>query len=116
MVRTKRSPNRRVQVEQQLQALVAALAIPSLSRQFLLPSLTRLELTNDLKDGTLWFTAAPSESQSALVDAARQALPRWRRQLRHQLSLRYVPNFLVRYDVGQADSLRIDALLEADHV
>lgn len=116
MVRTRQSPNRRIQVEQQLQALLANVAIPWLSREFVLPALTRVELTNDLKDGTLWFTAAPTEDEHAVVAAAIQALPRWRRALRRQLALRYVPNFVVRYDAGQADSLRIDALLEADRV
>ncbi len=112
--RTTKNPSRRVQVEQELAERLAERIVPELSEAYPLVSLTRLELTRDLKDGTLFVTAAPAVDRIALVTAITAGLPRWRQPIRHTLSLRYFPNLVVRYDDGQADLLTIEQLLEHD--
>ena len=112
MKRTTKNPSRKLQVEQQLAQMLAAIAIPELAERFDLVSITRIELTKDLKLGTVWVTAAPSVPEDALVVAMTQRLSGWRRQLRERLSLRYFPNLTFRYDAGQAESLKIESLLE----
>lgn len=92
--------------------MLAALVIPELAATFPLVSVTRLELTRDMKDGTVWVTAAPSCDEAALLARLTERLPDWRRALRSQLSLKYFPNLRFRYDHGQAESLRIEALLD----
>lgn len=112
--RTTKNPTRRFQVEQEMAEQLAAVTIPSLSEDYPLVSITRLELTRDLKDGTLWVTAAPTVDPDSLVIAMTAGLPAWRQAVRRRLSLRYFPNLTVRYDEGQADLIRIEQLLEAD--
>lgn len=112
--RTTKNPSRRVQVEQELAERLAQLAIPELSDQFLLPSITRVELTRDLKDGVVWLTAAPEVDHAAIVAVVTDRLPAWRQAARQSLSLRYFPNLTVRYDEGQADLIKIEQLLERD--
>ncbi len=111
--RTTKNPSRRVQVEQQLAQFVAGLAVPDLSQEFPLVSITRVELTPDLKEGMVYVTAAANVPHDDLIKAMMKALPRWRSTLRPQLSLRYFPNLSFRYDEGQADILKIEALLDA---
>ena len=77
-------------------------------------SITRVELTPDLKDGVIWITASPSVDHAQLVSVVTRGLSRWRRSLRETLSLRYFPNLTFRYDEGQADLLHIERLLEGD--
>ena len=109
--RTTKNPSRRIQVELELAKRLAELAVPELSGSFPLLSLTRLELTRDLKEGTVWVTAAPEVIHDTLITTMNRAIPRWRRALRPLLSLRYFPNLTIRYDEGQADLLRVEQLL-----
>ncbi len=112
--RTTKNPSRRIQVELQIAELLAQIAIPALSAQFALVSITRVELTRDLKAGIVWMTASPEVEHFELVRSATRGLPGWRRELRPRLSLRYFPNLVIRYDEGQADLLTIASLLERD--
>lgn len=112
--RTTKNPSRRIQVEQELAERLALQMVPAFGGEFPLASITRVELTRDLKDGVIWVTAAPAVDHAKLVAAIQSALPSWRQAVRRELSLRYFPNLVVRYDEGQADLLRIEALLEND--
>gem|GEM_PF-6185104 len=112
MKRTTKNPSRRIQVEQQLAEQLARLAIPQLSGELPLLSIIRVTLTPDLKSGIVWVTAAESVAPAAVVARVTAQLPRWRALLRPQLSLRYFPNLIVRYDEGQSESIRIESILE----
>ena len=112
--RTTKNPARRIQVELELAKRLAELVVPEMSEQFSLVTITRVELTKDLKEGTIWVTAAALVDHPTVVAALVARLPRWRRSLRQTLSLRYFPNLTVRYDEGQADLLRIERILEGD--
>ena len=112
MKRTTKNPSRKLQVEGQLAEMLARVAIPELSERFELVSITHVELTQDLKLGTVWVTASPSVVPEDLIVAMAKRLPVWRRTLRERLSLRYFPNLSFRYDSGQADIIRVEAILE----
>jgi len=112
MKRTTKNPSRRLQVEQQLAEQLARLVIPALAGDLPLISITRVELAPDLKSGVVWATAAEAVSQHEVVNRLTSQLPRYRAVLRPLLSLRYFPNLTVRYDEGQAESIRIESILD----
>lgn len=112
MEKRNRPVPRHLVVERQLAEMLAGVVVPELGGEFPLVSLTRIELTRDMKDGTVWVTAAPGADEPKLISALARRLPEWRRTLRGQLSTRYFPNLVFKYDHGQAEILKIEELLD----
>lgn len=106
---------RHTQIELALLAELASLIVSELGERFPLISITRIELTRDRKDGIVWVVASQEVEPDKLIKECNYYLPRWRREIRARMDIRYFPNLVFKYDEGQEDLLKIDKLLGSEN-
>ena len=77
-------------------------------------TVTRAEVSADLKHGTIFITAIPESKEPAALDFAK----RMRSELRHfvmkRLPVKVIPFFEVEIDYGEKNRIHIDELLRKE--
>lgn len=99
-----------------------ALEIRSIAQDFFqressgasLITVTRAEISADMKHGTIFITAIPESKEPAALDFAK----RMRSELRHtamkRLPVKVIPFFEVEIDYGEKNRIHVDELLRKD--
>lgn len=77
-------------------------------------TLTRCEVTADMKNGTLFMTVLPESKEEAALDFAKRMRSELRHYVMKRLPVKVIPFFEVEIDYGEKNRLHVDELLRKD--
>ena len=110
---TKESTKRQIQL---------ALEIRSIAQDFFqressgasLITVTRAEISADMKHGTIFITAIPESKEPAALDFAKRMRSELRHTVMKRLPVKVIPFFEVEIDYGEKNRIHVDELLRKD--
>ena len=76
-------------------------------------SVTKVKISPDLQNATIFISAFPSNDTKALVDRMNQINQRFRSIINDKVKLRFSPKILFRYDNTQEEVDKINKLLDS---
>ena len=104
---------RQLQVEQQILGITQDFFQRESSGASMI-TVTRTEISRDMKHGTIFITVLPENKEDAAINFAK----RMRSELRHfvmkRLPVKVIPFFEVEIDYGEKNRLHVDELLRKD--
>ena len=104
---------RQLQVEQQVLGITQDFFQRESSGASMI-TVTRTEVSRDMKHGTIFITVLPESKEDAAINFAK----RMRSELRHfvmkRLPVKVIPFFEVEIDFGEKNRLHVDALLRKE--
>jgi ribosome-binding factor A len=104
---------RQLQVEQQVLGITQDFFQRESSGASMI-TVTRTEISRDMKHGTIFITVLPENKEDAAINFAK----RMRSELRHfvmkRLPVKVIPFFEVEIDYGEKNRLHVDELLRKD--
>lgn len=104
---------RQLQVEQQVLGITQDFFQRESSGASMI-TVTRTEVSRDMKHGTIFITVLPENKEDAAINFAK----RMRSELRHfvmkRLPVKVIPFFEVEIDFGEKNRLHVDALLRKE--
>ncbi len=104
---------RQLQVEQQVLGITQDFFQRESSGASMI-TVTRTEVSKDMKHGTIFITVLPENKEDAAINFAK----RMRSELRHfvmkRLPVKVIPFFEVEIDFGEKNRLHVDALLRKE--
>jgi ribosome-binding factor A len=104
---------RQLQVEQQVLGITQDFFQRESSGASMI-TVTRTEISRDMKHGTIFITVLPENKEEAAINFAK----RMRSELRHfvmkRLPVKVIPFFEVEIDYGEKNRLHVDELLRKD--
>ena len=104
---------RQLQVEQQVLGITQDFFQRESSGASMI-TVTRTEISRDMKHGTIFITVFPENKEDAAINFAK----RMRSELRHfvmkRLPVKVIPFFEVEIDYGEKNRLHVDELLRKD--
>ena len=77
-------------------------------------TVTRAEVSADLKYATLFITAIPEEKEPAALDFAKRMRSELRHTVMKRLPIKVIPFFEIEIDYGEKNRQHIDALLRKE--
>ncbi|MCF7843698.1 ribosome-binding factor A [Candidatus Gracilibacteria bacterium] len=77
-------------------------------------TVTRTEVSSDMKHGTIFITVLPEEKEAAALDFAKRMRSELRHKVMKRLPVKVIPFFEVEIDYGEKNRLHIDSLLRKD--
>lgn len=77
-------------------------------------TITRCEVTADMKNGTIFITALPESKEAAALDFAKRMRSELRHYVMKRLPVKVIPFFEVEIDYGEKNRLHVDELLRKD--
>lgn len=79
-------------------------------------TITAVRITPDLRHARVWVSVMGSETeQKATIEGLESAKPRLRKELGHQMSLKYLPELAFELDRQVDEALRVEKLLHKLH-
>jgi ribosome-binding factor A len=104
---------RQLQVEQQILGITQDFFQRESSGASMI-TVTRTEISRDMKNGTIFITVLPENKEEAAINFAK----RMRSELRHfvmkRLPVKVIPFFEVEIDFGEKNRLHVEELLRKD--
>lgn len=104
---------RQLQVEQQVLGIAQDFFQRESSGASMI-TVTRADISRDMKHGTIFITVLPEDKEDAAINFAK----RMRSELRHfvmkRLPVKVIPFFEVEIDYGEKNRLHVDELLRRD--
>lgn len=76
-----------------------------------LMTITRCEISPDMRQGTIYMTVLPVEKEQAALDFARRMRTDMRRYVMKRLPVKVIPFFEIEIDYGEKNRQHIDDLL-----
>jgi ribosome-binding factor A len=77
-------------------------------------TVTRAEVSADMKHGTIFITAIPEEKEPAALDFAKRMRSELRHKVMKRLPVKVIPFFEIEIDYGEKNRLHVEALLRKD--
>ena len=79
-------------------------------------TVTAVRITPDLRHARVWVSVLGSEDeQKATIEGLASANPRLRKELGHQMRLKYLPELIFELDQQIDEALRVETLLHKLH-
>lgn len=104
---------RQLQVEQQILAIAQDFFQRESSGASMI-TITRTDISRDMKHGTIFITVLPEDKEEAAINFAK----RMRSELRHfvmkRLPVKVIPFFDVEIDFGEKNRIHVDELLRKE--
>ena len=99
-----------------------ALEIRSIAQDFFqressgasLITVTRTEVSADMKHGTIFITVLPEEKEAAALDFSKRMRSELRHKVMKRLPVKVIPFFEIEIDYGEKNRLHINELLLKD--
>jgi ribosome-binding factor A len=77
-------------------------------------TVTRAEVSADMKHGTIFITAIPESKEPAALDFAKRMRSELRHKVMKRLPVKVIPFFEIEIDYGEKNRQHIDELLRKD--
>jgi ribosome-binding factor A len=77
-------------------------------------TITRSEVSADMKHGTLFITVLPENKEEAAINFAKRMRSELRHYVMKRLPVKVIPFFEVEIDYGEKNRLHVDSLLRQD--
>lgn len=77
-------------------------------------TVTRTEIGNDMRHGTIFITVLPESKEEAAIHFAKRMRSELRHYVMKRLPVRVIPFFEVEIDYGEKNRLHVDELLRKD--
>jgi ribosome-binding factor A len=77
-------------------------------------TVTRAEVSADLKHGTIFITAIPESKEPAALDFAKRMRSELRHRVMKRLPIKVIPFFEIEIDYGEKNRLHVESLLRKD--
>ncbi|MBP6949152.1 MAG: ribosome-binding factor A [Candidatus Pacebacteria bacterium] len=77
-------------------------------------TVTRAEVSADMKHGTIFITAIPESKEPAALDFAKRMRSDLRHKVMKRLPIKVIPFFEIEIDYGEKNRLHVEALLRKD--
>lgn len=77
-------------------------------------TVTRCEVSADMKHGTIFITAIPESKEPAALDFAKRMRSELRHKVMKRLPVKVIPFFEIEIDYGEKNRLHVEALLRKD--
>ncbi|MFA5131779.1 MAG: ribosome-binding factor A [Candidatus Paceibacterota bacterium] len=77
-------------------------------------TVTRAEVSADMKHGTIYITAIPEEKEPAALDFAKRMRSELRHTVMKRLPVKVIPFFEIEIDYGEKNRRHIDELLRKE--
>lgn len=77
-------------------------------------TVTRAEVSSDMKHGTIFITAFPESKEPAALDFAKRMRSELRHRVMKRLPVKVIPFFEIEIDYGEKNRLHVDSLLRKD--
>jgi ribosome-binding factor A len=77
-------------------------------------TVTRTEVSADMKHGTIFITVLPEDKEEAAINFAKRMRSELRHYVMKRLPVKVIPFFEVEIDYGEKNRLHIDNLLRKD--
>lgn len=77
-------------------------------------TVTRCEVTADMKNGTIFITVLPESKEAAALDFAKRMRSELRHYVMKRLPVKVIPFFEVEIDYGEKNRLHVEELLRKD--
>lgn len=77
-------------------------------------TVTRCDVTADMKNGTIFITVLPESKEAAALDFAKRMRSELRHYVMKRLPVKVIPFFEVEIDYGEKNRLHVDELLRKD--
>jgi ribosome-binding factor A len=77
-------------------------------------TVTRAEVSADLRNGTIFITVLPESKEAAALDFAKRMRSELRHYVMKRLPIKVIPFFEVEIDYGEKNRLHIDEILRKE--
>lgn len=77
-------------------------------------TVTRAEVSADMKHGTIFITAIPESKEPAALDFAKRMRSDLRHRIMKRLPIKVIPFFEIEIDYGEKNRLHVEDLLRKD--
>lgn len=77
-------------------------------------TVTRAEVSADMKHGTIFITVLPESKEEAAINFAKRMRSELRHYVMKRLPIKVIPFFEVEIDYGEKNRLHVDELLRKD--
>ncbi len=77
-------------------------------------TITRCDVTADMKNGTIFMTVLPESKEAAALDFAKRMRSELRHYVMKRLPVKVIPFFEVEIDYGEKNRLHVEELLRKD--
>lgn len=104
---------RQLQVEQQVLGIVQDFFQRESSGASLI-TITRAEVSRDMKHGTIFMTVLPEDKEDAAINFAKRMRSELRHYVMKRLPIKVIPFFETEIDYGEKNRLHVDALLRKE--
>lgn len=104
---------RQLKVEQQILALAQDFFQRESSGLSLI-TVTRTEVSRDMKHGTIFITVLPEDKEEAAINFAKRMRGDLRGYVMKRLPVRVIPFFEIELDYGEKNRIHVDELLRKD--
>lgn len=81
-----------------------------------LMTITRCEVSPDMRQGTIYMTVIPVEKEQAALDFARRMRTDMRKYVMKRLPVKVIPFFEIEIDYGEKNRQHIDELLRQEKI
>lgn len=104
---------RQLQVEQQVLGIAQDFFQRESSGASLI-TVTRAEISRDMKNGTIFITVLPENKEEAAINFAKRMRSELRHYVMKRLPVKVIPFFETEIDYGEKNRLHVDELLRKD--
>jgi ribosome-binding factor A len=104
---------RQLQVEQQVLGIAQDFFQRESSGASMI-TVTRTEISRDMKHGTIFITVLPENKEEAAINFAKRMRSEMRHFVMKRLPVKVIPFFEVEIDYGEKNRLHVDELLRKD--
>jgi ribosome-binding factor A len=77
-------------------------------------TITRTEVSRDMKNGTIFMTVLPENKEDAAINFAKRMRSELRHYVMKRLPVKVIPFFEVEIDYGEKNRLHVDELLRKE--
>jgi ribosome-binding factor A len=77
-------------------------------------TVTRTDISRDMKHGTIFITVLPENKEDAAINFAKRMRSELRHYIMKRLPVKVIPFFEVEIDYGEKNRLHVDELLRKD--
>ena len=79
-----------------------------------LMTITRVDITRDMKNGTVFMTVLPEDKEDSAINFAKRMRSELRHYVMKRLPVKVIPFFEVEIDYGEKNRLHVNELLRKD--
>ncbi len=104
---------RQLKIEQEVLAIVQDFFQRESSGASMI-TITRTEVSRDMKNGTIFMTVLPENKEDAAINFAKRMRSELRHYVMKRLPVKVIPFFEVEIDYGEKNRLHVDELLRKE--